>query len=167
MSYLYRKINRSSMHKTAIFPGSFDPITLGHVSLVKRAVPLFDKIIIAIGLNAEKKNMFPTEQRKKWIEEVFKGYGKIEVDTYKGLTVNYCKKVGANYILRGLRTASDFEFERGIGQVNRKLDPKIETVFFLTEPQFTPITSSIVRDVFRHDGDISSMVPDVVKPNKK
>ena len=154
------------MNRIAVFPGSFDPITLGHVSIVNRATPLFDKIIIAIGLNAEKKNMFSTEQRKKWIEDSFRGNAKVEVKTYSGLTVNYCKSVGANFILRGLRTAPDFEFERGIGQVNKKLEPAIETIFLLTEPQFTPITSSIVRDVARHGGDISTMVPDVVKPDK-
>lgn len=153
------------MQKIAVFPGSFDPITLGHLSVVRRSIPLFDKIIIAIGINAEKKSMFSIEQRKSWIEQSFKDYDIISVDTYEGLTIDYCKKVNANYILRGLRTAADFEFERGIGQVNRRLEPTIETVFLLTEAQFTPITSSIVRDVFRHGGDISTMVPDIVNPS--
>jgi pantetheine-phosphate adenylyltransferase len=151
------------MDKIAVFPGSFDPITLGHVSIVHRASPLFDKIIIAIGINADKKYMFSADQRKKWIEETFKGDAKIAVETYEGLTVNFCKKVGANFILRGLRTSADFEFERGIGQVNRMLEHQVETVFFLAEPQFTPITSSIVRDVARHGGNISTMVPNAVK----
>jgi len=151
------------MDRIAVFPGSFDPITLGHVSIVHRASPLFDKIVIAIGINAEKKYMFSTDQRKNWIQEAFKGNSKIEVDTYEGLTVNFCKKIGANFILRGLRTSADFEFERGIGQVNRMLEHNVETVFFLAEPQFTPITSSIVRDVARHGGDIATMVPDSVK----
>ena len=133
--------------------------------MVRRSIPLFDKIIIAIGINAEKKSMFSIEQRKSWIEQSFKDYDIISVDTYEGLTIDYCKKVNANYILRGLRTAADFEFERGIGQVNRRLEPTIETVFLLTEAQFTPITSSIVRDVFRHGGDISTMVPDIVNPS--
>lgn len=154
------------MERIAVFPGSFDPITLGHVSIVDRATPLFDKIIIALGLNADKKHMFSVDQRKKWIEETFKGNAKVEVETYEGLTVNFCKKVAANFILRGLRTSADFEFERGIGQINRRLEPGIETVFFLTEPQFTPITSSIVRDVARHGGNFSTMVPDVVKLNQ-
>lgn len=147
------------MEKIALFPGSFDPITLGHVSVIRRAIPLFDKIIIAIGINSDKKHMFPLEKRKAWIASVFKNDPAIEVQTYDGLTVDFCKKAGANFILRGLRTAADFEFERSIGQINRKLFPEIETVFILTEPEFTPISSSIVRDVFRHGGDISGMVP--------
>lgn len=147
------------MEKIALFPGSFDPITLGHVSVIRRALPLFDKIIIAIGVNSDKKHMFPLEKRKAWITAVFKGETTIEVQTYDGLTVDFCKKAGANFILRGLRTAADFEFERSIGQINRKLFPDIETVFILTEPEYTPISSSIVRDVFRHGGDISGIVP--------
>lgn len=150
-------------NKTAVFPGSFDPVTLGHVSIINRALPLFDKIIIAIGINAEKKHMFSIELRKSWIESCFKGNHKVIVDTYEGLTVDYCKTHNAKYILRGLRTAADFEFERGIGQVNRRLNQEVETVFFLTESNLTPITSSIVRDVIRHGGDISGLVPDAVK----
>jgi pantetheine-phosphate adenylyltransferase len=149
--------------KIAVFPGSFDPITLGHVSVINKALPLFDEIIIAVGINAEKKYMFSADQRKKWIQESFKGNEKISVETYKGLTVNYCREKKAHFILRGLRTAADFEFERGIGQINRRLNPEIETVFFLTESEFTPITSSIVRDVIRHGGDITGLVPDAVK----
>ena len=151
------------MERIAIFPGSFDPITLGHVSVVNRGLPLFDKIIIAIGVNVEKKYMFSVEQRKKWIEQCFEAESKVSVDTYEGLTIDYCRRKGARYILRGLRTAADFEFERGIGQINRKLAPEVESVFLLTEAQLTPITSSIVRDVIRHGGDVSGMVPDVVK----
>jgi len=150
------------MSNIAVFPGSFDPVTLGHLSVVTRAIPLFDEIIIAIGVNADKKSMFSVEQRKAWIETAFKDYPTIKVDIYEGLTINYCQQKGAKYILRGLRTTADFEFERGIGQVNWKLDGTIETVFLLTEAQFTPITSSIVRDVFRNGGDISSMVPGIV-----
>ena len=154
------------MIRIAVFPGSFDPITKGHESVVRRALPLFDKIIIAIGLNAEKKNMFSAGQRTKWIEKVFEGETKISVETYKGLTIDFCKIKNANYILRGLRTAADFEFESGIGQVNRKLDPTIETIFILTEAKYTPVTSSIVRDVIRHGGDIQSLVPDVVNVDR-
>lgn len=151
------------MKKIAVFPGSFDPITLGHVSIIQRALPLFDEIIVAIGVNSEKKSMFSVEQRIDWIKTVFKNEPKLSVQSYTGLTVGFCKNVKSNYILRGLRTAADFEFERGIGQVNRKLDSNIETVFLLTEPEFTPITSSIVRDVLRHGGDVSGLVPDIIK----
>lgn len=150
------------MNRIAVFPGSFDPITKGHDSVIRRALPLFDQIIVAIGMNADKKTMFTAEQRVKWIEKVFAGESKISVETYEGLTVEFCKKKNAGFILRGLRTAADFEFERGIGQVNRNLAPGIETIFLLTEARFTPITSSIVRDVYRHGGDISSMVPDSI-----
>lgn len=147
----------------AVFPGSFDPITLGHVSVVNRALPLFDEIVIAIGINSEKRSMFSSLQRKQWIEKVFQDEPKVRVETFEGLTVNYCKKIHARFILRGLRTAADFEFERGIGQVNRKLAPQIDTIFILTEAEYTPVSSSIVRDVVRHGGDISGLVPDVVK----
>lgn len=152
------------MTNIAVFPGSFDPITLGHVSLVKRAAPLFHKVIIAIGINSLKKGMFSVEKRKLWIENVFKGIEGIEVVTYSGLTIDYCKQVGARYILRGLRTAADFEFERGIGQVNHMMEEEIETVFFLTEAKHTPISSSIVRDVYKNGGDISQLVPPEVMP---
>lgn len=151
------------MKRIALFPGSFDPITLGHESLVKRALPLFDEIVVAIGENSEKKYMFSIEQRISWIENVFQNEPKVRVSTYNGLTVNFCKKIGAQFILRGLRTGADFEFERGIGQVNLLLSNNIETVFLLTDAQFTPISSSIVREVIRHGGDISKLVPDAVK----
>jgi len=151
------------MKKIAVFPGSFDPITLGHVSVISRALPLFDRVIVAIGRNAEKKYMFPIEQRKQWIEMCFKNDDRVVVEMYEGLTIDFCKQKGARYILRGLRTAADFEFERSIGQVNRKLAPDIESVFLLTEAHLTPVTSSIVRDVIRYGGDVSGMVPEVVK----
>lgn len=150
------------MEKTAVFPGSFDPVTLGHVSVIKRAVPLFDKIIISIGVNSEKKNMFSLEQRISWIKAIFKSEPKVTVESYSGLTVDFCQKKNAHYILRGLRTSADFEFERGIGQINRKLDNGIETVFLLTEAQYTPISSSIIRDVIRNGGDVRGMIPDEV-----
>ena len=150
------------MKRIAVFPGSFDPITKGHESVVRRALPLFDRIIIAIGINAEKKHMFSLEQRKNWIESVFAGEEKISVETYEGLTIDFCKKKDAKFILRGLRTAADFEFERGIGQVNWKMDPSIETIFMLTEAKYTPVTSSIVRDVIRHRGKIEELVPEIV-----
>ena len=153
------------MERIAVFPGSFDPVTLGHVSVVKRALPLFDKIIIGIGINSQKKSMFSIEKRVGWIKEIFKNDIMVEVDTYSGLTVEYCKKKNANFILRGLRTAADFEFERGIGQINRKLSNNIETVFILTEAQYTPLSSSIVRDVIANGGDVSDMVPPEVNLN--
>ena len=157
------------MKKIAIFPGSFDPITKGHMSVVKRAIPLFDEVIVAIGINSSKNYMFPLEKRKAWIEAVFANEPKVRVQTYSGLTVEFCKIVNANFILRGLRTAADFEFEKEIAQVNRILEAGIETLFLLTEPEYAPISSSLVREVFRYGGDIKSMVPPEVKiePQKK
>jgi len=150
------------MSKIAVFPGSFDPITLGHVAVIKRAIPLFDQLIIAIGDNADKKHMFTVEQRKKWIQDVFVNEPKISIEVYDGLTVEFCKKMNAQFILRGLRTSADFEFERSIAQVNRKLAPEVDTLFILTETKYTPITSSIVRDIILNGGDISGFVPDEV-----
>ena len=144
--------------KRAVFPGSFDPITLGHVDIIKRAIPLFDEIIIAIGINADKKYMFETEERKKFIELTFKDEPKIKTETYTGLTVDYCKKIDANFILRGLRNPADFEFEKAIAQTNRKLSG-IETVFLLTSAETSYISSSIVRDILRNNGDVSVLVP--------
>lgn len=148
--------------KIAVFPGSFDPITQGHESLVLRALPLFDEIIVAIGNNALKTYYYPIEKRRKWIDVVFADYPKIRSDIYEGLTVDYCKENGANYILRGLRTSADFEFERGIGQVNKKLFPDLETVFLLATPEHTPISSSIIRDIVRNGGDASQFIPTAV-----
>ena len=145
--------------KKAVFPGSFDPITVGHQSIIKRALPLFDEIIIAIGVNATKSSMFKVEDRLRWIKESFGNNPKIKVVSFVGLTVDFCHSVNADYILRGLRTSADFEFERGIGQVNKMLDASIETVFMLTSTRHTPISSSIVRDVIKHKGDISELVP--------
>lgn len=150
------------MKKVAVFPGSFDPITKGHESIIKRAVPLFDTIIIAIGENAEKKAYFSINKRIAWIEKIFSDYPNISVSKYKGLTIDFCKKVNAKYLLRGLRTSADFEFERSIGQINKQLHPDIETVFLLTTPEHTPINSSIVRDILRHNGDPSELIPDEV-----
>lgn len=147
--------------KRAVFPGSFDPITLGHVDIIKRAIPLFDEIIIAIGINADKKYMFSPEQRQAFIEEVFSDEPKIKTETYTGLTVDYCKKIDAAFILRGLRNPADFEFEKAIAQTNRKLSG-IETVFLLTSAETSFISSSIVRDILRNNGDVSVLVPNVV-----
>jgi len=150
------------MEKIAVFPGSFDPITIGHQAIVERACKVFDKIIIAIGDNSEKKGYFDIDRRMAWIEKVFASEPKVSVTKYTGLTVDYCKEVNATFILRGLRTSADFEFERGIGQMNKKLHPEIETVFLLSAPEHTPISSSIVRDILRHGGDVSQFVPDEV-----
>ena len=147
--------------KRAVFPGSFDPITLGHVDIIKRAIPLFDEIIIAIGINADKKYMYSPEQRQAFIEEVFSDEAKIKAETYTGLTVDYCKKIDAAFILRGLRNPADFEFEKAIAQTNRKLSG-IETVFLLTSAETSFISSSIVRDILRNNGDVSVLVPNVV-----
>ena len=149
--------------KIAVFPGSFDPITLGHVDILTRAIPLFDKIVIAVGRNANKKYMFPEEQRVAWIEETFKDEPKVEVGKYSGLTTRYCAKVGANYILRGLRNPADFEFEKAIAQTNRKLKGDLETIFLLTASGLSSISSSIVRDVIRNEGDYAQFVPAAVR----
>ncbi len=149
--------------KIAVFPGSFDPITLGHYDVISRGLPLFDKIIVAVGENASKKYMFTLEQRIAWIKETFKDEPKIEADTYSGLTVKYCKEKGANFILRGLRNPADFEFEKAVAQTNRKLEPSLETVFLLTSSGLSNISSSIVRDVLRHNGDYKQFVPAAVQ----
>lgn len=153
--------NKIDTMKRAVFPGSFDPITLGHVDIIKRAIPLFDEIIIAIGINADKKYMYSPEQRQAFIEEVFSDEVKIKTETYIGLTVDYCKKIDAGFILRGLRNPADFEFEKAIAQTNRKLSG-IETVFLLTSAETSFISSSIVRDILRNNGDVSVLVPGVV-----
>lgn len=145
--------------KTAVFPGSFDPITLGHESIVRRALPLFDKIIIAIGTNIDKTGYFPLEQRLDWIKSVFTGIEKIEIANYTGLTVDFCKEKGAEFMIRGLRTSADFEFERSVAQVNTRLVQGIETIFFLTQPEHVMITSSIVREVHKCGGDVRQFVP--------
>ena len=147
------------MQKIAIFPGSFDPFHVGHESIVRRSIPLFDKIIIMIGFNANKKSFFPIEKRMEWINQVFKDVEKVEVRLHDGLTVDFCKEVGARYILRGLRTSADFEYERAIAQVNKKMHPEIETVFMLTLPEHTPINATIIRDIVFHGGDASIFLP--------
>ena len=147
--------------RRAIFPGSFDPITLGHYDIIQRGISLFDELIIAIGINADKKYMFSLEERKKFITEAFKDEPKIKVLHYQGLTIDFCKKTGAEYILRGLRNPADFEFEKAIAHTNRKLS-EIETVFLLTSSGKSFISSSIVRDVIRNGGDYSVLVPQTV-----
>jgi pantetheine-phosphate adenylyltransferase len=150
------------MERIAVFPGSFDPITIGHESIIRRACSLFDRIIVAIGENAEKQSYFDIDRRLGFIEQTFADEQKVSVAKYSGLTVDFCKKVGAQYLLRGLRTSADFEFERSIGQVNKKLYPEIETIFLLTAPEHTSLNSSIVRDILRNGGDASPFVPAAV-----
>ena len=148
--------------RKAIFPGSFDPITLGHQDIINRALPLFDEIVIAIGVNADKKYMFSLEERKRFIEETFENEPKISVITYEGLTIDLCHKINANFILRGLRNPADFEFEKAIAHTNRRLS-KIETVFLLTAAKTSYISSSIVRDVIRNNGEYKLLVPEAVR----
>lgn len=150
------------MYRKAVFPGSFDPITLGHFDIIKRGVSLFDEVIIAIGINADKKYMFSIEERKQFIEEAFKNEPKVKVITYEGLTIDLCRKLDAQFILRGLRNPADFEFEKAIAHTNRKLS-QIETVFLLTASKTSYISSSIVRDVIRNHGDYTVLVPDSVR----
>ena len=151
--------------RKAIFPGSFDPITLGHEDIIRRSIPLFDEIVIAIGVNAEKKYMFSIDQRKQFIEETFKDEPKVSVIIYEGLTIDICHKISANFILRGLRNPADFEFEKAIAHTNRRLS-KIETVFLLTAAKTSYISSSIVRDVIRNGGEYELLVPKAVRVNK-
>lgn len=148
--------------KKAIFPGSFDPLTLGHEDIIKRAISLFDEIVIAIGVNSEKKYMFTLDERKRFIEETFKDEPKVSVITYEGLTIDLCHRLNADFILRGLRNPADFEFEKAIAHTNRKLS-KIETVFLLTAAGTSYISSSIVRDVIRNGGEYEMLVPDAVR----
>ena len=148
--------------KRAVFPGSFDPITLGHYDIIERGLKLFDEIILAIGVNADKKYMFSLEQRKEFLEATFAHEPKIKIKTYQGLTVDFCKKEKAEFILRGLRNPADFEFEKAIAHTNRKLE-QIETIFLLTSSGKSYISSSIVRDVIRNNGDYTMLVPDAVR----
>lgn len=148
--------------KRALFPGSFDPITLGHFDIIRRALALFDEIVVAIGVNGDKNYMFTVEQRKEFIEKAFVDEPKVKVSTYQGLTVDYCREIDAQFILRGLRNPADFEFEKAIAHTNRTLS-KIETVFLLTAARTSFISSSIVRDVIRNNGDYTVLVPESVR----
>jgi pantetheine-phosphate adenylyltransferase len=149
--------------KTAVFPGSFDPITRGHESIVKRALPLFDEIIIGIGFNTNKHYYFSQERREHFIKNVFENEPKIKVMSYHGLTIDFCKEVGAAYILRGLRTSADYEFERAIAQMNQSMAPGIETVFLVSDPSLSHISSTIVRDILLYNGDVTSFIPAGIK----
>lgn len=150
------------MTRICLFPGTFDPVTLGHVDIINRAMPLFDKIIVGVGLNAAKAPMFSADQRLQWISEIYKDEPKIEGAVYEGLTIDYCRKVGAQFILRGIRYVSDFEYEKTIADANRTLDKTIETIFLTGEPKYTSVASTIVRDIIRNGGDARLFLPDVV-----
>jgi pantetheine-phosphate adenylyltransferase len=152
------------MSRIALFPGSFDPITLGHVDIIERAVPLFDEIKIAVGTNSAKNYLFSLEQRVQWIEQTFAHEPKISVITYEGLTVDFAREQGVQFLLRGLRNPADFEFEKAIAQANREMVPDLETVFLLTSARYAYISSSIVREVYNHDGDFQKFVPATVQP---
>lgn len=149
--------------RIAVFPGTFDPITLGHVDIVERTLTMFDKIIISIGVNASKQTMFSLETRKAWITEIFKPYPQVEVASYEGLTVNFCAQKQARFILRGIRSVGDFEYEKAIADMNRMVNPDIETFFLACSPVYSSYSSSIVRDLIRNHGDISQFVPKEVK----
>ena len=151
------------MKRTAVFPGSFDPFTIGHESIALRALPLFDELIIAVGINSHKSNMFSVEKRVNWIKKVFAKEKRIKVDSFTGLTVDFCKKNKANFILRGLRTSADFEFEKAIGQMNTVISKDIETVFILPLPEHSAINSTIIRDIIRNNGNASPFIPKAIK----
>ena len=155
------------MQRICLFPGTFDPVTLGHVDIINRAIPLFDKIIVGIGKNTTKAPMFSPEQRLKWITEIYKEQPLVEGAIYEGLTVDFCKKINARFILRGIRYVSDFEYEKTIADANRTLDKNIETIFLTGEPKYTSVASTIVRDILRNGGDASHFLPDIVSNSIK
>lgn len=150
------------MKRICLFPGTFDPLTLGHVDIINRALPLFDKIVVGIGLNSSKAPMFTAEQRLEWIRDIYKDEERVEGAVYEGLTIDYCKKIGAHFILRGIRYVSDFEYEKTIADANRTLDRTIETIFLTGEPKYTSVASTIVRDILRNGGDASFFLPEAV-----
>lgn len=145
--------------KIALFPGSFDPVTKAHVDILKRAVGLFDKVIIGIGVNSTKQALLPIEVRQQMLQAVFAHEPKVEVQTYSGLTVDFCKQIGADYMIRGIRTVSDFEYEKAIAQMNHALVPEIESIFIVSKPGYSSISSTIVRDILRNGGDVSQFMP--------
>jgi pantetheine-phosphate adenylyltransferase len=150
------------MARICLFPGTFDPLTLGHVDIINRALPLFDKIVVGIGLNAAKAPMFSPDQRLQWIKDIYIDEDRVEGAVYEGLTINFCKTIGARFILRGIRYVSDFEYEKTIADANRTLDKNIETVFLTGEPKYTSVASTIVRDIIRNGGDAAPFLPEVV-----
>jgi len=145
--------------KIALFPGSFDPITIAHVDIVMRALPLFDKIVVGIGLNSSKQGFLPSAKREEIVRAVFAGNPKIDVQLYEGLTINFAKEVQAQHIVRGIRSVADFEYERAIAQINQTMMPEMESIFILSKPEYSAISSTIVRDILRNKGDISKFLP--------
>ncbi|MBQ2303983.1 MAG: pantetheine-phosphate adenylyltransferase [Bacteroidales bacterium] len=148
--------------KIALFPGSFDPITKGHKSIVERALPMFDKIVVAVGTNTAKNSVFPLEKRIEWIEKTFAQYDNVEVVTFNSLTVDFCREIGAKYILRGLRNSTDFQYERNIARINQELDSEIETIFLMTKPDDAAISSSLVREILSFGRDVSQFIPEEI-----
>lgn len=148
--------------RICLFPGTFDPVTLGHTDIIDRALALFDKLVIGIGRNSNKLSMFSEKERLYWLKEIYKNNSKVEVLVYDGLTIDCCKKVGANFILRGIRYVNDFEYEKAIADMNRSLDKNVETIFLTCLPKYTSVASTLVRDVLRNGGNVSQFLPDVV-----
>jgi pantetheine-phosphate adenylyltransferase len=153
--------------RICLFPGTFDPVTLGHTDIINRAIPLFDKLVIGIGRNVNKVPTFSEELRLQWIKDIYKNEPKVDAVLYEGLTVNCCKEVGANFILRGIRYVNDFEYEKAIADMNRSLAPHVETIFLTCLPQFTSVASTLVRDVLKNGGEVSQFLPDVVNASIK
>ena len=153
--------------RICLFPGTFDPVTLGHIDIIDRALPLFDKLIVGIGRNSSKEQMFSEEKRLTWLKEIYKDNSKVDAIAYDGLTVDCCKSVGANFILRGIRYVNDFEYEKAIADMNRSLDHNIETIFLTCLPQFTSIASTLVRDVIRNGGNVCQFLPSEVSSSLK
>lgn len=151
------------MQRIALFPGTFDPITLGHVDVIRRAISLFDKIVIGVGVNASKQTMYSLEQRMEWIDKIFAADSAITVASYSGLTIDFCRTIEANYILRGIRSVGDFEYEKAIADMNRMLAPEMETIFLTCSPLYSTVSSTMVRDVIRHGGEAALFVPKEVK----
>ncbi len=148
------------MKKIAVFPGSFDPFTVGHENIVLRALDLFDEIIVAIGIHSTKQPLLKIESRVIMVNRIFESYDQVSADSFEGLTVDYCRKVKATHMLRGIRTAADFEYERAIAQINKKMLPTVESIFLLTSPEHTPINSTIIRDIIRNNGDVTQFIPE-------